>query len=91
MQASRTIAKNTILLTFGVLAGRALGVLVIKKMWPVLGDEGIGIWGAATDLVAIILVMSNFGLGTLLTRDRHFEAVDQIDKIILTDESKSEL
>ena len=69
MQASRTIAKNTILLTFGVLAGRALGVLVIKKMWPVLGDEGIGIWGAATDLVAIILVMSNFGLGTLLTRE----------------------
>jgi len=28
--------------------------------------------------------------GTLLTRDRHFEVVDQIDKIILTDERGSE-
>ncbi len=69
MQASRAIAKNTVLLTFGVLAGRALGVLVFKKMWPILGDDGIGIWGAATDIVVILLVMSNFGLGTLLTRE----------------------
>lgn len=69
MQASRTIAKNTALLTIGVLAGRALGVLVIKRMTPILGNEGMGIWGTATDLVAILLVMANFGLGTLLTRE----------------------
>ncbi len=69
MPASRTIAKNTALLTVGVLLGRALGVLVFKKMNLVLGPAGIGIWGAATDLVAILLVMSNFGLGTLLTRE----------------------
>lgn len=69
MPASRTIAKNTALLTVGVLVGRALGVLVIKKMTPILGEDGIGIWGAATDLVAILLVMANFGLGTLLTRE----------------------
>ncbi len=69
MQASRTIAKNTALLTFGVLGGRALGVLVIKKMTPILGPEGFGIWVGATDLVVILLVMANFGLGTLLTRE----------------------
>jgi O-antigen/teichoic acid export membrane protein len=69
LQASRTIAKNTLLLTFGVMVGRALGVIVIKKMTPVLGNVGMGIWGTATDLVAILLVMSNFGLGTLLTRE----------------------
>jgi O-antigen/teichoic acid export membrane protein len=69
VNASRNIAKNTALLTVGVLAGRALGVLVIRKMTPVLGEDGIGVWGAATDLVAILLVMTNFGLGTLLTRE----------------------
>jgi len=69
LKASRTIAKNTILLTVGVMVGRALGVVVIKKMTPVLGNVGMGIWGTATDLVAILLVMSNFGLGALLTRE----------------------
>lgn len=69
MPASRTIAKNTALLTFGVLLGRALGVLVFKKMNLIVGAAGVGIWGAATDLVGILLVMSNFGLGTLLTRE----------------------
>ncbi len=69
MQASRSIAKNTILLTVGVMVGRALGVVVIKNMTPVLGNVGMGIWGTATDLVAILLVMSNFGLGALLTRE----------------------
>jgi len=69
LQASRSIAKNTALLTLGVLLGRALGVLVFKKMFLVLGKDGTGIWGAATDLVVILLVMANFGLGTLLTRE----------------------
>ncbi len=69
MKSSGTIAKNTVLLTFGVMVGRALGVIVFKKMVPVVGTDGVGIWGTATDLVAILLVMSNFGLGTLLTRE----------------------
>jgi len=51
------------------MVGRALGVIVIKKMTPILGAAGFGIWAFATDTVAILLVMSNFGLGTLLTRE----------------------
>ncbi len=69
MTAGRSIAKNTVLLTFGVMVGRALGVIVIKKMTPILGTAGVGIWVFATDTVAILLVMANFGLGTLLTRE----------------------
>jgi len=67
--ATRTVAKNTFLLTFGVLSGRALSVLLIRKMTPILGTEGVGIWGSATDLSAILLVLTNFGLGALLTRE----------------------
>ena len=69
MGATRTVAKNTILLTIGVLSGRALSALLIHFMAPVLGTEGVGIWGSATDLAAILLVVTNWGLGTLLTRE----------------------
>ncbi len=69
MGATRTVAKNTILLTVGVLFGRALSALLIRFMTPELGTEGVGIWGSATDLTAILLVVTNWGLGTLLTRE----------------------
>ncbi|MCP4573851.1 MAG: oligosaccharide flippase family protein [bacterium] len=69
MGATRTVAKNTILLTIGLLSGRALSVLLIRKMTPLLGTDGMGIWGQATDLTAILLVVANYGLGTLLTRE----------------------
>ena len=69
MGTSRSIARNTFLLTIGLLSGRALGILLIRKMTPILGAEGMGVWGAATDISAILLVVANFGLGTLLTRE----------------------
>ncbi len=69
MTATRSIAKNTMLLTLGLLMGRALSVPLVHKMTPLLGDEGIGIWGLATDLTAILLVITRFGLDTLLTRE----------------------
>lgn len=69
MGATRNVAKNTMLLTIGLLSGRALGVLLIKKATPILGTGGMGIWGTATDLTAILQVVTNFGLGTLLTRE----------------------
>jgi len=67
--ATRTVAKNTVLLTVGLLTGRALSVVLIRKMTPLLGTAGMGIWGTATDLTAILLVVTNYGLGTLLTRE----------------------
>ncbi len=69
MTASRSIAKNTLLLTVGLLSGRALSVLLVHKMSPILGDEGMGVWGVATEIKAILLVISRFGLDTLLTRE----------------------
>lgn len=69
MGATRNVAKNTMLLTIGLLSGRALGVLLLKKATPLLGTGGVGIWVTATDLMAILQVITNFGLGTLLTRE----------------------
>jgi len=69
LQTSRLVAKNTFLLTLGLLAGRVLSVFVYKKMTPIIGPEGMGIWGVATDLSSIFLVVANFGLGTLVTRE----------------------
>ncbi len=67
--ASRSVAKNTMLLTVGLLSGRALGIFLIRKMTPILGTDGMGIWGTAIDISAILQVITNFGLGTLLTRE----------------------
>lgn len=69
MGATRNVAKNTALLTFGLLSGRALSFYLLTKMAPVLGPEGIGIWAVATDLSLILLVVTRFGLDTLLTRE----------------------
>jgi O-antigen/teichoic acid export membrane protein len=69
LTATRKIAKNTVLLTLGLMSGRFLSLLVLEKMTPLLGTEGIGIWGFATDITTILLVVSRFGLDTLLTRE----------------------
>lgn len=67
--ATRNVAKNTFLLTIGLLGGRVLALFVTKKMTPILGPEGLGIWGLANDLGIIVLTIVNFGLGVLLTRE----------------------
>ena len=69
MGATRNVAKNTFLLTIGLLSGRILALFVFRNMTSVVGPEGVGIWGFANDLTAILLVITNFGLGTLLTRE----------------------
>jgi O-antigen/teichoic acid export membrane protein len=69
VSTTQNVAKNTVLLTVGLLSGRLLALFVIKKMAPILGPEGVGIWGFANDLTIILLVVTNFGLGTLLTRE----------------------
>ncbi|MBD3222210.1 oligosaccharide flippase family protein, partial [bacterium] len=69
MTATRSVAKNTVLLSVGLLGGRLLGLFVAKKMTPILGPEGLGIQGYATDIAIIMLTVMNFGLGVLLTRE----------------------
>jgi len=67
--ASKNIAKNTILLTVGLYSGRFLALFLRKKMTPILGPEGIGIWTFALSVAGIMQTISNFGLGFLLTRE----------------------
>jgi O-antigen/teichoic acid export membrane protein len=67
--ATRSVAKNTFLLSVGLLGGRLLGLFIAKKMTPILGPEGLGIQGFATDIAIIMLTVMNFGLGVLLTRE----------------------
>ena len=69
MTATRSVAKNTLLLSLGLLGGRALGLFVAKKMTPILGPDGLGVQGFATDIAIIMLTVMNFGLGVLLTRE----------------------
>jgi len=66
---TRVIAKNTFLLTVGLMVGRILALFIIKKMTPILGPGGMGIWAWATEVTSIVLVVANFGLGVLITRE----------------------
>ena len=43
LSATRSVAKNTILLTIGLFSGRVLALFLRKKMTPILGTDGLGI------------------------------------------------
>ena len=69
MGATRSVAKNTLLLTVGLVSGRIFALLLRKKMTPILGPDGLGILFNAIAFTTILLVVSRFGLGLLLTRE----------------------
>ena len=69
MSATRSVAKNTILLTIGLFSGRVLALFLRKKMTPILGTDGLGILVTAISINTIMLTVSRFGLGVLLTRE----------------------
>jgi len=67
--ASRFVVKNTVLMTVGLFAGRILAFLIFRRLTGAAGTAGTGVWGTAVDLSTIILTISNFGLGALITRE----------------------
>jgi len=69
LSATRSVAKNTILLTIGLFSGRVLALFLRKKMTPILGPDGLGILVTAMSINTILLTVSRFGLGVLLTRE----------------------
>jgi len=69
VSATRSVAKNTILLTIGLFSGRLLALFLRKKMTPILGPDGLGILVTAVSINTILLTVSRFGLGVLLTRE----------------------
>ena len=69
MTSTRTVARNTLYLTIGLFTGRILAIFVYRRMAPILGTDGMGIANLATDVSTIMLVIANYGLGTLITRE----------------------
>ncbi|MBK8164893.1 MAG: flippase [bacterium] len=69
MTSTRTVARNTLFLSIGLLTGRILTVFVYQKMAGILGPAGVGIANLAIDVSAILLIVANYGLGTLITRE----------------------
>lgn len=69
MTSTRTVARNTLYLTIGLFTGRILSVFVYRKMAHALGAGGYGIATLAIDVSAILLIVANYGLGTLITRE----------------------
>jgi len=69
LTSTRTVARNTLYLTIGLLSGRILSVFVYQKMAGILGPAGVGIANLAIDVSAILLIVANYGLGTLITRE----------------------
>ena len=69
MASTRTVAKNTAFLTIGLMSGRLLSVFVFRKMSGALHAEGVGVVNLAIDVAAILLVVANYGLTNLITRE----------------------
>ena len=69
MGTTRAVARNTVMLTFGLLFGRLMAMFVFRKMAPILGPDGFGVTGLAIDVSAILLIIANFGLQNLITRE----------------------
>ncbi len=69
MTSTRAVARNTLYLTLGLFSGRILSVFVFREMAGLLGTEGYGIATFAIDVSTILLIVANYGLGTLITRE----------------------
>jgi len=66
---AQTIAKNTLWLSFGEIAGRLLRVVVIFYAARVLGVAGYGVFSYMTNLAAIVTIFSDVGLSRVLVRE----------------------
>jgi len=69
MKASSFVVKNTALLTIGLFSGRILGFFIFRRLTGLEGPAGTGIWATSADITSIFIVIANFGLGALITRE----------------------
>lgn len=69
MTSTRTVARNTLYLTIGLFSGRLLALAIYPRIADELGPGGLGIANLAIDVSAILLVVANYGLGPLITRE----------------------
>ena len=69
MRAARFVAKNTLLMSLGLFAGRILAFFIFRKLTGEAETVGTGVWGVAVDLSSMALTIANFGLVVLITRE----------------------
>ncbi len=69
MNLTARIAKNSLVLLLAGLINKILGVALVIYAARQLGTEGFGRYAFVLSMHAIFYIVTDFGLGTLITRD----------------------
>jgi O-antigen/teichoic acid export membrane protein len=69
MNSTARVAKNSLVQVVGGVLGKVLGVLLVIYAARQLGTEGFGLYSFVLSLLGIFYIFTDFGLGTLATRD----------------------
>lgn len=69
MTIVKSILKNTFFLIFGKLAAKAFTVVFIAFLARAIGPEGVGKYTFYGSLIAVFMILPNFGFDMLLVRD----------------------
>src|SRR3990172_784466 len=69
MNSTRRIAKNTFVLLLGRFSSQAFGIFYVAALARYIHASGMGQIATATSLVAIIMLITDFGLGQVIIRD----------------------
>ncbi|HEX2185806.1 MAG TPA: oligosaccharide flippase family protein, partial [Chloroflexota bacterium] len=67
--AARRVARNSVVPLAATLGARAMSMLLAAVMARTLGAEGTGAYAVAVNLWLYASIVSDFGLGTWLTRE----------------------
>jgi len=69
MNLLRDILKNTFFLSLGTLVSRILMVFFVALLARTLGPVGVGTYSFVLALIAVFMILPNFGFDTLLVRE----------------------
>jgi O-antigen/teichoic acid export membrane protein len=66
---ARSVARNTFLLTLARVIDRLTGLVLVLLMAPLVGVEGIGVYGTAFAMFAVISIAASGGTTNYLVRE----------------------
>ncbi|NTV53781.1 MAG: oligosaccharide flippase family protein, partial [Candidatus Firestonebacteria bacterium] len=69
LNATARVAKNSLVQVVGGVLSKILGVLLVIYAARQLGTEGFGLYSFVLSMLGIFYIFTDFGLGTLATRD----------------------
>jgi O-antigen/teichoic acid export membrane protein len=69
MNSTARVAKNSLVQIVGGVLSKVMGVLLVIYAARQLGTEGFGLYSFVLSLLGIFYILTDFGLGTLATRD----------------------